>query len=301
MLKQLAKYPDVFRIHDNRSTASSNYRTSITTGADVVHDYLGYTGDGIGVAIIDSGVASWHDDLTRGGVTKTFPYGDQRVAKFVDFVGTKTTPYDDNGHGTHVAGIIAGNGYDSNGEKAGIAPKASIISLKVLDQNGQGTIGNIIAALNWVVANREDLQHPRREHVGRREHQRVVSDRPADARHEESDRPRHHRRRRRRATRGTNALGLKQYGGIMAPGNAPWVLTVGASSTMGTLTRSDDTLASFSSRGPTAKDFIAKPDLVAPGTGTISLAAPGSLFYNTKLTSLLRGKLSAGRRSRISA
>ena len=154
LLKHLAKYPDVFRIHDNRTTSSSNYRTSVTTGADVVHDYLGYTGNGIGVAIIDSGVASWHDDLTRGGVTKTFPYGDQRVAKFVDFVGTKTTPYDDNGHGTHVAGIIAGNGYDSNGEKAGIAPKASIISLKVLDENGQGTIGNIIAALNWVVANR---------------------------------------------------------------------------------------------------------------------------------------------------
>ena len=128
-------------------------------GADVVRDYLGYTGDGIGVAILDSGVASWHDDLTRGGVTKTFPYGDQRVAKFVDFVGTKTTPYDDNGHGTHVAGIIAGNGYDSNGEKAGIAPKASIISLKVLDQNGAG----------------HDRQHHRRAELGRRQLRRPTT------------------------------------------------------------------------------------------------------------------------------
>jgi hypothetical protein len=60
------------------------------------------------------------------------------------------------------------------------------------------------------------------------------------------------------------------------------VLTVGASSTMGTLTRTDDTMASYSSSGPTAKDFTAKPDLVAPGTGTVSLAVPGSTFYTTK-------------------
>ena len=124
VIKQLAKHPNVFRIHDNRPIGTHNYRTMITVGADVVQDYLGYTGAGIGVAIIDSGIASWHDDLTRGGVTKTFPYGDQRVAKFVDFVDGRTLPYDDNGHGTHVAGIIAGNGYDSKGEKAGIAPKA---------------------------------------------------------------------------------------------------------------------------------------------------------------------------------
>src|SRR5205823_8075509 len=114
---------------------------------------MGYQGDGIGIAVIDSGVAAWHDDLTRGAVYKTFPYGDQRVAKFVDFVNGRTMPYDDNGHGTHVSGIIAGNGYDSRGEKAGIAPDASIISLKVLDANGSGTIGSIIAALNWVAAN----------------------------------------------------------------------------------------------------------------------------------------------------
>ena len=73
--------------------------------------------------------------------------------KFVDFVNGRTLPYDDNGHGSHVAGIIAGNGYDSYGQKAGIAPDATLISLKVLDANGSGTISNIIAALNWVAAN----------------------------------------------------------------------------------------------------------------------------------------------------
>ena len=73
---------------------------------------------------------------------------------------------------------------------------------------------------------------------------------------------------------GKNAAGLPQYGGINAPGNAPWVLTVGASTTNGTVGRADDTLASFSSRGPTYLDWSAKPDLVAPGVGTVSLADP---------------------------
>src|SRR5262249_8808143 len=93
---------------------------------------------------------------------------------------------------------------------------------------------------------------------------------------------------------GKNAQGQPQWGAITAPGNAPWVLTVGASSTMGTLTRLDDTMASYSSRGPTAVDFSAKPDLVAPGTGTISLAAPGSTFYLTKALYLLKGSLNPG-------
>ena len=194
VLKQLAKHPDVFRIHENRPIGSHNYRTSITTGADVVHDYLGYTGLGIGVAIIDSGVASWHDDLTRGGVNKTFPYGDQRVAKFVDFVGTKTTPYDDNGHGTHVAGIIAGNGYDSNGEKAGIAPKALDHLAEGARRERPGHDRQHHRRAELGRREPRDLQHPRREHVGRRQHQRVVSDRPVDARDQARDRPRHHRR-----------------------------------------------------------------------------------------------------------
>ena len=98
---------------------------------------------------------------------------------------------------------------------------------------------------------------------------------------------------------GKNAAGQLQYGGITAPGNAPWVLTVGASSTMGTLTRSDDTMASFSSRGPTFIDFDAKPDLVAPGIGTVSLAVPGSTFYLDEGDGAARRQAEARRRSRI--
>ena len=91
---------------------------------------------------------------------------------------------------------------------------------------------------------------------------------------------------------GRNAKGEIQYGGITAPANAPWVLTVGASSTTGTVDRLDDTVAGFSSRGPTVLDYAAKPDLLAPGYGTVSLADPMSAFYATKAPFLIGGSLS---------
>ena len=120
-----------------------------------MQELLGYDGAGVGVAVIDSGITDWHDDLTyHGSNSKVKVVNGQRVPKFVDFVNGRTTPYDDNGHGTHVAGIIAGNGYDTHGARAGIAPAANLVSLKVLDDHGGGYISNVIAALDWVVANR---------------------------------------------------------------------------------------------------------------------------------------------------
>src|SRR5205814_4296993 len=88
---------------------------------------------------------------------------------------------------------------------------------------------------------------------------------------------------------GRDQRGKRQYGSIMATGNAPWVLTVGASSHMGTIDRSDDTVALFSSRGPTAVDHLPKPDLVAPGVGIESLSSPGSTLYNRYSSYLLAG------------
>ena len=289
VLNKLAAHPNVFRLHYDRPIKTHNYRTSITTGARVVTDFMGITGAGVGVAIIDSGISTWHDDLTNKSST-LYPYGNQRVAKFVDFVNNRTTPYDDNGHGSHVAGIIAGNGYDSLTEKQGIAPGASLVSLKVLDANGVGTISNIISALGWIAAN------------GKTYNIRVVN-MSVGANIKESYWTDPLTLATKKLTdagivvvaaagnMGKNAAGQLQYGGITAPGNAPWVLTVGASSTMGTFTRSDDTMAAFSSSGPSALDFEAKPDLVAPGTGTVSLAVPGSTFYTTKAAYLLAGGL----------
>ncbi len=287
VLQQMASHPSVFRIHYDRPSGKFNYRTSLTVGSRVVQQTLGLTGKGIGIAVIDSGVTSWHDDLTNTS-SIVYPYGNQRVSRFVDFVGSYTTPHDGDGHGTHVAGIIAGNGYDSNGQKAGVAPEASIIALRVLDDQGNGTISNIIAALDWVLANHAAYNiRVVNMSVGSAINESAFTD-PLDL----------------AAKRlvdagivvvgaagnlGKNAAGHEQYGGISAPGNAPWVLTVGASSTNGTPTRGDDTIGTFSSRGPSPIDFGAKPDLVAPGTGTVSLAVPGSNFYANLTAALIPG------------
>jgi serine protease AprX len=292
LIKQLESRSEVFQLHYDRPISEHNYRTSVTVGASTARATLGYSGAGVGIAIIDSGIAA-HDDLSKGSVSGVFPYGNLRVTKFVDFVNGRSLPYDDNGHGTHVAGTIAGNGADSNGEKAGIAPNAQLVSLKVLNANGVGTISNIIAAFNWVAANRNTYNiRVVNVSVGARIYESYWTDPLTLA-------------AKAVVERGVvvvgaagnfgkNALGQLQSGGITAPANAPWVLTVGASSTNGTLTRLDDTLASFSSSGPTDIDFAAKPDLVAPGVGTVSLAAANSTLYVTKLPLLVDGKPKVG-------
>jgi subtilisin family serine protease len=99
---------------------------------------------------------------------------------------------------------------------------------------------------------------------------------------------------------GKNANGQTQYGAITAPGNAPWVLTVGAYSHEGTIYRNDDVIAGYSSRGPTAIDFQAKPDLVAPGTGIVSLSSPTSTMYYSKPQYLLSGILPGAARPYLS-
>jgi serine protease AprX len=226
--------------------------------------------------------------------------GGQRVTGFVDFVNGRTAAYDDNGHGSHVAGIIAGNGYDTRGARAGMAPAADLISLKVLNDHGGGYISSVIAALDWVVANQAAYNiRVVNLSVGAAVTQSYRTD-PLTL-----------------ATKrvvdtgvvvvcaagnlGKNPItGKIQYGAITAPGNAPWVLTVGASSHMGTINRADDTMAAFSSHGPTAKDYLAKPDVVATGVGIVSLAVPGSTFYTTRPTYLLDGSIATANKPYLS-
>jgi serine protease AprX len=287
VLRQLEAHPDVFRIHYDRPTAGHNFRTSVTTGARAVQLGLGLTGVGVGVAVIDSGISAWHNDLTSRTPTM-YPYGDQRVTAFVDFVNGRTTPYDDEGHGTHVAGIIAGNGRDSHGRHAGTAPDATLVALKVLDAYGRGTISRAIAALDWVLANRQRYNiRVVNLSVGAAVRESYWSDpltlaakRVVDAGVVVVTAS---------GNLGRNSAGEVLYGGVTAPGNAPWVITVGASSTNGSGRRADDTVASFSSRGPTYLDWSAKPDLVAPGHGSISLSNPNSMFFVTKDEQLVNG------------
>jgi serine protease AprX len=215
------------------------------------------------VAVIDSGVKP-HTDLPA-----------TRIKAFVDFVNGKTTAYDDYGHGTHVAGIVAGSGAASNGQYAGVAPGASIVALKVLDANGAGSTSNVMAALEWVLANHAQygirvvnlsLGHPIFEsaatdplvqlvdRVSQRGIVVVVS----------------------AGNMGRNTLGQTVYGSITSPANAQGAIAVGAADTKNSLLRSDDGIASFSSRGPTRYDYFVKPDVIAPGYQIASLVASGS-------------------------
>ena len=274
--------PFVKHVALDRLIYSSMERTGSTIGAAAVRQALSVTGAGVGVAVIDSGIMPWHDDLVAP------PGHGPRIQQFVDFVNASGVPYDDHGHGTHVAGIIAGNGFDSSGARTGIAPGAHLVVLKVLDAAGRGSISHVIAALDYVVTHRAGLNL------------RVVNLSIATNVSESFDvDPLAQATKAATAhglvvvaaagNKGRSAQGQTQYGGIGAPGNAPWVLTVGASSHGGTVDRIDDTIAAFSSRGPTAVDRIAKPDVVAPGVGLESLSVPDSTLYDSRSAYLLNG------------
>jgi serine protease AprX len=266
----------------DRPVVGSMERTGATVGASAVRQELGYDGAGVGVAIIDSGSSVSADDLVDPST------GASRVERFVDFVNGREVAYDDYGHGTHVAGIVAGNGVDSDGARSGIAPAAHVIALKVLDDTGAGRISDVIAALGYAVSQKDALNI------------RVINLSVATPVYESYDVDPLAQATKEAVAAGIVVVtaagndgrspdGRTQYAGVTAPGNAPWVLTVGASSHMGTVDRADDTIAGFSSRGPSAIDYAAKPDLVAPGVGIESLSDPDSALYISYAPYLLSG------------
>jgi serine protease AprX len=216
-------------------------------------------GAGVGVAVVDSGIQPGTDFDTRIAAFYDFTHGDIRAV----------TPMDPYGHGTHVAGLIAS-------EFVGVAPNARLIGLRVLNENGQGDTANVVRAIEFAIANKDllgidvlnlSLGHPiyepaasdplvqAVEHATREGIVVVVS----------------------AGNFGLNRkTGLSGYGGIASPGNAPSALTAGAVRTFNTVTRVDDRVAPYSSRGPSWYDGFAKPDFVAPGDNLLSIAAAGS-------------------------
>lgn len=105
----------------------------------------GITGEGIGIAILDTGICPLED----------FTFPKNRIIAFKDFVYGRNTAYDDNGHGTHVAGIACGNGYLSHNKYVGIAPQSNIISLKILDELGHGSSSAALDAIRWIGKNKD--------------------------------------------------------------------------------------------------------------------------------------------------
>lgn len=221
----------------------------------------GLTGAGVRIAIVDTGVYP-HRDLAG------------RIAAFYDLVRGRRVPYDDNGHGTHVAGLAAGSGAASGGRYAGSAPGAEVVAVKALDRYGAGRTSTLIAAIQWVVR-----EAPR---LGVRVLNLSLGTQPAGGCEQDP---------LCRAVGAAWAAGLvvccaagnegPGAGTVASPGISPHAITVGAMDDRRTPGREDDTLASFSSRGPTP-DGLTKPDLLAPGVAVVSLRAPGSLLDKTQ-------------------
>ena len=240
-----------------------------TVGADKLWA-AGITGKGVGVAVIDSGISGDLPDFKNAD-------GSSRItANVIASVGT-TRPGDDVGHGTHVAGIIAGNSFNraagdpARGAYVGIAPEANLIAIKVADDHGDSTMVDIIAALQFVVDHKDELNI-------RVVNLSVSSDTPASYLDDPLD----------------AAVEFAWHSGIVVvvaagnrgdaadavrypPTNDPYVISVGATDDAGTGSRGDDTTAAFSSRGLT-QDGAVKPDVLAPGAHIVAPLSLGSAF-----------------------
>jgi serine protease AprX len=273
VLAALARRKDVSYIVPDRQVGGTMDLSAAATGAVTARANTGLDGAGIGVAVLDTGVAP-HPDL----VTPT-----NRITGWVDLVNGRRSPYDDSGHGTHVAGIIAGNGASAAGSRRdlrGIAPRANIIGVKVLDQDTQGQTSTVIAGLDWCLRNRSrykirvvnlSLGQPVQETYALDPLCRAVEKLCAAGLVVVVSAGNEGRVDPQRADSGT------RYGSISSPGNDPWVITVGASRSNYTPSPADDEMATYSSRGPTLVDHFVKPDLVAPGNHVLSLLSEGQV------------------------
>jgi serine protease AprX len=231
-------------------------------------------GQGIGVAILDSGVDT-APDLTNS-------WGQSRViGQLAVNDGPNQTPLDQFGHGTLVAGIIGGNGNSSNRKHVGIAPKVNLINVKVLDDRnmGAGRASNIVAGMQWILNNKArynirvvnislNYTQPQSYHVD-----------PLCAAAE---------------ILWFNGIvvvvsaGNRGNGALYPPANDPFVITVGATDDMGTPSINDDTMAAFSAFGLTV-DGISKPDLVAPGRNIVSLNVANSSLATMRPAHIVSG------------
>ncbi|MGC2730496.1 MAG: S8 family serine peptidase, partial [Candidatus Sulfotelmatobacter sp.] len=149
-LPALEADPEVVSVNVDHPMKELDDTTDIATGVPSAWN-AGYNGRGIGVAVIDSGINDSHPDLWNSNQTHS------RVVYHQDFTGTATSNssgamYDLYGHGTHVAGIIGGNGYLSSGNYIGVAPAVNLVDLRALDLNGVGTDSTVIAALEQAIA-----------------------------------------------------------------------------------------------------------------------------------------------------
>jgi serine protease AprX len=220
----------------------------------------GDTGSGVTVAVLDTGI----DNL---------PDFSGRLVGGVDLTGENNPFQDDYGHGTFVAGLIAGNGASSSGQYSGEAPGADLVSIKVAGASGTTDLVKLILGLQWAVDHRSSYGiKVLNMSLGYQPTTSTVLN-PLD--------------QAVQAVWGsgiavvTSAGNAGPFNGtILSPGDDPLVITVGALDDMASPSVSGDEMTDFSSAGPTSPDGWVKPDLVTSGRSVVSLAAPGSTVYD---------------------
>lgn len=216
---------------------------------DEIHRH-GIRGQNIGIAVIDTGI-NLHPD---------FSILQKNPVVFFDFLNKKNRPYDDNGHGTHICGILAGTGYASDGKLCGMAPKSGLIVLKVLNAKGNGNIRDVLPALDWILKNH------------RRYNIRILNISVGCSGRKNFDESCELVKKVEElwhegivvvAAAGNNGPKPQSIG---APANSRKIITVGASDDDFCVVTEQGMMQNYSGRGPT-RECIRKPDIVAPGTG----------------------------------
>ncbi len=239
-------------------------RVRLQLGADIAHA-KGFYGSGIGVAVLDSGILPHPDFVEKRN----------RIAAFVDFTEESVCPLcaqgqhrgaefrDPAGHGTHVAGILGGDGNRSYGKYCGLAPECHIICCRVLDENGEGSAGSVRDAIHWVIAHKDEYEiRILNISFGSTESGNTV-------------------------TEELNAIAESAWdaglvvvasagnsgpmpGSVTAPGSAKKIITVGG-----------EAVELKPGRGPT-DECVMKPELVAPSAGIMSTAVYGGATVNQR-------------------
>jgi subtilisin family serine protease len=259
-LAAIAQLPYVKRIHADHEVHATAGASTGQIGAERVWA-LGSRGKGVVVAIIDTGIDYNHEALGMG-IGPGF-----KIIGGYDFANDDADPFDDNGHGTHVAGIIAGD----SATITGVAPDATLIAYKALHASGSGSESDVIAAIERAADPNGDGNMA--DHVDVVNLSLGGSGGPDDA-------------GSRAVDNGTQA-GIVfciaagnsgKYHNVSSPGTARTAITVGA-------VDASDTLAAFSSRGPTPKDLTMKPEVSAPGVN-INSSLPNNRYGLASGTSM---------------
>ena len=274
---ELARLPGVRavtpdgRVHVQGAASASNIRSVYPKVVKAETAWQrGVTGRGVTVAVVDTGVAANLPDL-NGRLVPVTNDVTGRIEPCKNLSG-ELNCNDSYGHGTFIAGLIAGNGAGSGGTWKGVAPEANILSVKTAGANGAADVSNILAAIQWVVSFKD------------RYNIRVLNlSLGTDSTQSWQTDPFNYAVERAWAAGISVVVAASNRGpgpgSISKPADDPWVITVGATDDRGTTSLSDDLLPDFSGRGP-ATQGVAKPDIAAPGAHVVSLRAPGSTIDN---------------------